>query len=502
MARPSVYLNGTLPPCPDPFNAAEWCLGADVPGDRDAFIAVDPDKGVIGTWSFEALRAKVLRAAGALVQAGVQPADRVVLCLGDVPEFPVAYFGAIAAGAVATPLSSQLSTAELDAIIASVAPRVVLGGPRSSLPVAALDAGEPCHVVRCRPDDPALLVFTSGSGGRPKGVLHAHRAFWARQSMHLGWHGIRAGDRVMHAGAFNWTYTLGVGLADTWSVGATAILNAGRRDPEVWSGLAQQMSPSVFAAAPAVYRRILKYGTNLQAWFASLRHAVTAGEALSPVLLDAWGRATGKPLLEALGMSEVSTYVSTPPDRAAEPGVAGWPQPGRHVAVVDDHGVPVDRGGIGGLAVHRDDPGLFLRYWNDAELTARAFAGDWFLTGDLVSMRADGAITYAGRADDQMNVQGYRVDPGEVEVALSLCPGVSACAVRALDVKDGVSVVAGWVVAEPGHELTKDSILADISTRLAAYKCPRELFRVEALPRTANGKLVRRRLSTDGATRL
>lgn len=502
MPGASVYLAGTLPRCPDPFNAAEWCLSAKVPGDALAFLAVDAEANVLERWSFDTLRMRVLRAAGALVAVGVQPGDRVLLQLGDVPEFPVAYLGAIAAGAVATPLSSQLSEGEVTRIVNTVAPSATVGGARATLDAAALSDGPVGQVVPRAPDDPALLVFTSGSSGQPKGVLHAHRAFWARQSMHDGWHDIRAGDRVMHAGAFNWTYTLGVGLVDTWSVGATAILNAGRREPEVWPVLATMHKPTVFAAAPAVYRRLLKYGRGLHDAFAPLRHAVTAGEALSPMIADDWTRATGKPLLEALGMSEVSTYVSTPAGRTPEPGIVGWPQPGRHVAVIGAEGAPLPVDSPGVLAVHARDPGLMLGYWQDIDATNATFAGDWFLTGDRVSMRRDGAISYLGREDDQMNAQGYRVDPGEVEAALLACTGVADCAVRALEVREGLSVIAGWIVRAPGATPRRDTVLAELSTRLASYKLPRELFLVDDLPRTPNGKLVRRALRASEDQRL
>ncbi|MEM7719348.1 MAG: AMP-binding protein, partial [Pseudomonadota bacterium] len=431
MAVPSVYLAGKLADCPPVFNAAEWCLSADVSPEREAFAAVDPEAGLVQSWSFGALRHRVLRAAAAYQASGVLPGDRVVLLLGDVPEFPVAYFGAIAAGAVATPLSSQLSPAEVIRILAAVRPKAIVGGAAETLPAAALAVGSPGAFCPRGADDPALLVFTSGSSGQPKGVCHAQRAFWARQSMMAGWHGIGPGDRVMHAGAFNWTFTLGVGLADTWRVGGMALLNAGRRDPEVWPALARIHQPTVFAGAPTVFRRILKYGHGLEEAFSSLRHAVTAGEALSPRILGHWNEVTGKPLLEALGMSEVSTYVSTPPDRVAEPGVAGWPQPGRHVAVLAEDGAPVPRGSIGMLAVHRDDAGLMLGYWEDAVATRATYLGEWFVTGDLVRMREDGAILYAGRVDDQMNAQGFRVDPGEVEAAVMQTPGVAECAARA-----------------------------------------------------------------------
>ena len=214
MSGASVFLEAVLPPCPSEFNATAHCLGADGRGQKDALIAVQADGSVL-RWSFDALRDRVHRAVGAYRALGVRKGDRVVLRLGDTPEFPVAYFAAIAAGAVAVPLSAALTEEEVAGIVSDIQPKVIVDRDMSlegaHAPFAATAA-----------DDPAMMVFTSGSEGRPKGVLHAHRAFWARQSMHAGWHGIGPDDRVMHAGAFNWTYTLGVGLADTWSVGGTA----------------------------------------------------------------------------------------------------------------------------------------------------------------------------------------------------------------------------------------------------------------------------------------
>lgn len=495
MAGESVFLSGHADPCPERFNAAGYCLsgGAET---AEALVAVDPATGAVRRWTFGEARREVRRAAGAMLAAGVKPGDRVALLLGDVPEFPFAWFGAMAAGGVAAPLSSQLSPGEIAAILAEAEPSLLVAP--SSLPLPGgvrqmvaedLLAGPEADFADTHRDDPALLVFTSGSGGRPKGVLHAHRATWARRSMHAGWHDIRAGDRVMHAGAFNWTFTLGVALADTWSVGATAILNAGARDPQVWPRLAREWRPTVFAAAPAVYRRTLKYGSDLGPSFASLRHAVTAGEALSPAVAEGWARETGKPLVEALGMSEVSTYVSTPPGRSA-PGFVGWPQPGRRVAVLGEDGSPVPFSETGEMAVHEEDPGLMLGYWRRPDLTREAYRGAWFLTGDMVRMREDGAIAYAGRKDDQMNAQGYRVDPGEVEAALASCPGVTECGAAALEVGEGLSVIAAWVVGE----VERATLLAHAGERLAAYKMPREVFRAGALPHSANGKLLRRRL--------
>ena len=504
----SLWAEGAAAPCPARFNAAAYCVDAQAvrTPDKDALIVVDggaPDR-LVQRWSYGAVDIAMRRAAGALRAAGVERGDRVLLRLDDGPDFPIAYFGAMAAGAVAMPLSAQLSAGEIERIARDATPKVaLLARDASTLDLAgatrldaeALHQGAPAEIVDTGAEDPALLVYTSGSGGTPKGVLHAHRAFWARRMMHAGWHDIGPQDRVMHAGAFNWTYTLGVGLSDPWSVGATAILNAGDRAPEVWSRLAMVWRPTIFAAVPGVYRRALKYGADLRDGFASLRHAVTAGEKLSPEILEDWRAATGKPLLEALGMSEVSTYISASPDRPADPGWTGRPQPGRRVAVLDEDGAPVPRGETGALAVHRDDPGLMLGYWGRPEETAAAMRGAWFLTGDRVEMRADGAVRYAGRSDDQMNAQGYRVAPLEVEEALLTGPGVAECAVTELPVSDGLSVIAAWIAPNAGARPSREALLAHLRARLAAYKIPKEFFLLDALPRSANGKLLRRQLT-------
>src|SRR5690606_34959288 len=184
---------------------------------------------------------------------------------------------------------------------------------------------------------------TSGTGGRPKGVVHAQRAAWARRMMWDGWYGLGPGDRVLHAGAFNWTYTLGAGLTDPWAAGATALIHSGPPDRNIWPRLAALHAPTIFAAVPGVYRQMLD-APDLRDGFASLRHGLSAGEALPRAVRGAWEGATGKPIYEALGMSEVSTYISFSPAHPTVPGRAGRPQIGRRVAVVNEDGSPVEVG--------------------------------------------------------------------------------------------------------------------------------------------------------------
>ncbi len=357
---------------------------------------------------------------------------------------------------------------------------MIAGAPRASFADTAAD-------------DPAFLVYTSGTTAKPKGVLHAQRSAWGRRPMYQGWYGIGAGDRMLHAGAFNWTFTLGTGLTDPWANGATSIVYTGEKDPAVWPRLIASTGATLFAAVPGVYRQMLKYADPTRDRLGALRHGLMAGETPPPGLFEDWEARTGRPLYEALGMSEISTYVSSGPDVPRRPGAIGKPQPGRRVAVLPLEGgtepLPPDSEGL--LAVHRSDPGLMLGYWRWPQEEAQVYRGDWFIGGDLAAMDADGYVTHLGRANDLMKAQGYRVSPLEVEAVLAEHPGIAEVACAEVAVRDDVSVIAAFIVAKEGSSTDAREIDRFAAERLAAYKRPRAIAFVAALPRTANGKLMR-----------
>jgi acyl-coenzyme A synthetase/AMP-(fatty) acid ligase len=350
--------------------------------------------------------------------------------------------------------------------------------------------------VATKADDPAFLVYTSGTTGNPKGVLHGHRSAWGRRPIYEGWYGIQEDDVMLHAGAFNWTYTLGAGLTDPWANGATTVLYNGSRDIEVWPRLIETYHASLFATVPTLYRQILKYCDLDQYELSTLKHGLTAGEPLPISLLVDWRAVVGTPLYEALGMSEISTYVSSSPSVPVREGSPGKPQKGRVIAALPVEGgdQPLPANEIGLLAVHRSDPGLMLGYWNRPEEEAEVFRGEWFIGGDLCRIDAEGYLWYEGRNNDLMNAMGYRVSPMEVERVLSAHELVGEVAVAELQVRDDVSVIAAYVVTAQGHKPDKDSLLAYASEHLASYKCPREILFLDALPRTGNGKVIRREL--------
>lgn len=537
----------TLPePPPARFNMAAYCIGraAREAPDKIALLVVDdPDEAAAPAevWTYREIEDAVLRVAGGLREAGLLRGDRLLIRLDNTSTYALLFFGAIAAGLVPLPTSTQLTDPEALFLLADSGARAIAladGLPLQHLPPGlrvlstadiermAFD-GRKSAYADTGADDPAFLIYTSGTTAHPKGVLHAQRSAWGRRPMVEGWYGLTREDRVLHAGAFNWTYTLGTGLTDPWANGATSIVFTGEKRPELWPRLIRETGATIFAAVPSLYRQILKYGLvdgagspredvsgvlrhdssgvlrhdlgALRHGLGALRHGLIAGETPPPGLFEDWFAATGLELYEALGMSEVSTYVSSSPTVPRKPGRVGKPQAGRHIAILpvdggigDDGETPLAPGEEGLLAVHRSDPGLMLGYWKRPEEEAEVYRGEWFVGGDLAMIDADGYVAHLGRANDVMKALGYRVSPQEVEAVLARCPGVAEVACREVEVREGVHVVGAFVVpSDAGRPPAPEAIKAFAAERLAAYKCPREVYFVASLARTANGKVKR-----------
>lgn len=498
-------------PVPSRFNIARYCLAenARLRGSKTAMILVGDDGATQMT--FAEVDLAVRRLANGLLSLGLPRGSRIMIRMANDADYALTYFATIAAGHVALASSAQLtpheaafllenSGAAAVAVSAELARDLTLPDGVVMLDpptLARLKAFEPiADYADTAADDPAYLVYTSGTTGKPKGVLHAQRATWGRRPMYAGWLGLSEHDVLLHAGAFNWTYTLGVGLVDPWAMGATTVLYNGHRDITVWPRLIAKYRATIFAAVPTLYRQILKYGDVQAHDLSSLRHGATAGEALQPALLAEFQETLGKPLYEALGMSEVSTYISTGPGMTIKPGSPGKPQAGRRVAIlpIDSGTEPLPAGEIGLLAVHRSDPSLMLGYWNRPDEEAQVYRGEWFLGGDLAAIDADGYVWHHGRNDDVMNAMGYRVSPAEVEAAISEHPLVAEVGVTELRVRADVSVIAAFIVPRENARPLPAEMDAFLRDRLAAYKCPREWRLVAALPRTANGKVQRKKL--------
>lgn len=510
-----IGFSGEQPP--HRFNMAAYVIGraaATRPTHAALEVVSAPDPGPPAeSWTYAALEDAVLRVAGGLRDRGLTTGDRLLIRLDNTSAYAILFFGAIAAGLVPLATSTHLTEPEADflvrdsgAVAVALADHLPRPGPGSN--VMVIDADEVAAMIRSgrragyadtAADDPAYMVYTSGTTAEPKGVVHAQRAAWGRRPMYQGWYGISGADRMLHAGAFNWTYTLGTGLTDPWANGATAIIFTGEKDASLWPRLIANMRASLFAAVPSLYRQILKYaGAAELQQLVTLRHGLMAGETPPPGLFEHWREATGRDLHEALGMSEISTYISTSPSVPGRPGSVGRAQPGRSIAILPEDGgdAPLPPGETGLLAVHRSDPGLMLGYWRRPAEEADVWRGAWFAGGDLATIDAEGYVTHLGRANDIMKALGYRVAPQEIEAVLARHPQVAEVACAERHVRADVSIIAAYVVPRDcSAPPAADAISTFAAAQLAPYKQPREIVFVASLPRTANGKVMRRALA-------
>lgn len=498
---------------PPRFNMARYCIGraaAERP-DKTALIVVNDAAAPIASaerWTYSELDQAVRRIGAGLLARGLKRGDRVLVRLPNGSDYALAFFGSIAAGLVPIPASSQLTEAEARYLLHDSEAAALIAPSEAAIGEAAVLV-DPAELAAMRgsplpgdyadtgAEEPAFLIYTSGTSRRPKGVLHAQRSAWGRRPIYDDWYGISANDIVLHAGAFNWSYTLGAGLTDPWANAATAILYTGAHNVAVWLTLLTATGATLFAAVPSLYRQILKYGDFATANLARLRHGLAAGEALPPEVLAGWRKATGLEIYEAFGMSECSTFISTRPGTPIRPGSPGKAQRGRQIAVlpIDGDATPLPAGETGLLAIRRREAGLMLGYWRLPDEDKATWRGDWFTGGDLVTIDADGYVWHRGRADDVMNAGGYRVSPLEVEAAVAGHPAIAEIAVTETALRPGSSSITAFVVLRAGASASEAAILAHAAKELAPYKRPKKVVFVESLPRSPNGKLIRRELS-------
>lgn len=482
---------------PERFNLAQHVLGrAEALQDKIALQIVGPTGAE--RWSYGRLLTAVLGIAAGLRARGLSPGDRILLRLGNGVDFPLAFLGAIAADLVPVAAPSGLTVPEVSSLAAALAPALVIASPGLSRPEAAFPTLAAAD-LRAMADGPAgpfatgpagrpgYIVYTSGTSGSPRAVLHAHRAILARRMMWDGWYGLGEGNRMLHAGALNWTFTLGTGLLDPWTIGATALVPAEGTAPEKLPLLLRRYDATLFAAAPGIFRKILSAAPD-RLPLPRLRHALSAGERLPDQIRAGWQAATDTPIFEAYGLSECSTFISGSPARPAPLGATGYPQPGRRMALIGADGTEVPAGAPGTIAIHRTDPGLFLAYVGHEDEARARFSGDWFLTGDMASADPDGAIRYLGRDDDMLNAGGFRVSPVEIESAFACLAGAGEVAAVELRPDPTRSFIALVLTGD----IDDDRLVAHAAAELAPYKRPRLYLRRPALPHTANGKVNRR----------
>jgi acetyl-CoA synthetase len=521
---------------PELFNIGAACSDKHLQSAQADEIAMIVEDDYLGTASitFKELAAKTDQFAQVLRDLNVGVGERVLIRLPNSLEYPIAFLGTMKTGAISVPTSTLLTAEEVSYLAKdSGASVLVVDAPAwramatqiaenlSEIPnlkhvlITQLDGDVGTYqglnaqslalcmekVKTCAPayptkaDDPAYLVYTSGTTGYPKGVLHAHRALLGRQPAAQYWfnYADNQQDRIMHSGKFNWTYVLGSGLMDPLYLGKTVIVHEGKNDAQKWLDLIQKHQATIFIGVPTIYRQILQKTTASQADLPSIRHYMSAGEHLSDEVLSQWRERMGIDIYEAVGMSEFSYYLSQSIYRPIRAGSAGFAQPGHQVKLLNPdtlQEVPVGEEGM--ISIPLDDPGVFLRYWNLDEETAKYKHDGYFFTGDYAKYDEDGYIWFLGRKDDIIKSFGYRVSPYEIERVYKGHPEVADCASVGEELEKDKLLVVIYVIPKPGSTVTPDDLLAYGKQHLAAYKSPKTVYLAKDFPRTKNGKILRK----------
>jgi acetyl-CoA synthetase len=494
-------------------------------------LIVENADGSVRHWTFGHLLAESSRLANALAANGVNKGDRVAVFLSQGAELTICHLAGYRMGAVVLPLFTlfgeealeyRLSNAEASAMLTDITQLPKVLAVRERLPhlktivvigagkdgAAFLDwdkalaaASDRFVTLDTHAEDPALLIYTSGTTGQPKGALHAHRVMLGSVPPVEQWlsHWPRGNEIMWTPAEWAWIAGLFDALFPAWFYGTPVLAHRfAKFDPERAFAMLAKHRVGVSFIPPTALKMMRQVSKPRERWDYAIRAICTGGEAMGEELL-AWGRDTfGTTISEGYGQTEMNLMLLNSPDWfEVRPGSCGRACPGRKVAIVDSAGNVLPPGEEGQIAGWRHDPIVMLEYWRNPEATAKKFAGDWLLTGDLGRIDQDGYVFFKSRDDDVITSGGYRIGPGEIEECLMKHPAVAMVGVVGVPDKVRTEIVKAFVQLRPEtapSEALKADLAAYVKTRLAAHEYPREVEFVAELPLTTTGKILRREL--------
>lgn len=465
--------------------------------------------GEAGTLSYEELEERVRRVAAGFARMGLASGARVGLLLPNAPSFVECLYGAWRAGLVVVPLNTGYTRAEVQRIVAAArASALVADGAsmevaqdvqdvqdlRVTVPeeLRGTEADGPPTASQPGQDPTAVLAFTAGTTGRPKGVVLTHGNLRANHAQLSGSRQqVEADDTVLAVLPLFHIYGLNVALGYTLAAGGTALLMDRFTQAGSLRAIAEH-EVTVVPAVPPMFRAWLAADEGV-ADFSRVRVVASGGARLDPALAEAFAGRFGKGVWEGYGLTETSPVVtSTAMGETPLPGSIGRPLPGVSIRLRDEAGRPVAGGDPGEIQVR--GPNVFGGYWEDPEATAAAFTSDgWFRTGDVAYAR-EGDLYLVDRRDDLVIVSGFNVYPREVEDVLLTHPAVDAVAVVGVPDERTGEAVKAVVVLRPGTEVAPEDLVAHCRESLARFKCPSAVEVVEELPVLPMGKVLRREL--------
>jgi acetyl-CoA synthetase len=523
------------------LNMAHEAVGRHAQGARAGHLALRwlGRAGATRDFTYADLDRQSSRFANVLATLGVQPGERIFVLMGRVPELYIAVLGGLKRGCVVSPLFSAFgpepimtrinigqgavlvttsnlyakkvagirdrlaSVRHVLAVRDEIEPELPSGtGDLAALVAAASDRAE---VAATRPDDPALLHFTSGTTGMPKGAVHVHDAIVAHRITGRLALDLHAEDVFWCTADPGWVTGTSYGILSPLAIGVTLIVDEGDFDAERWYAILERQKVSVWYTAPTAVRMMMKGGASAAQVhrYPALRFIASVGEPLNPQAV-LWGQeAFGLPIHDNWWQTEtggimMANYAAMP----IKPGSMGKPLPGIDAAIIrrqPDGSVNVVAAPDveGELALRRGWPSMFRGYLNEDERYRKCFAGEWYLTGDLARRDADGYFWFVGRADDVIKTSGHLIGPFEVESAFMEHPAVAEAGVIGKPDPIAGEIVKAFVALKPGHEASpalERELLGFVRRKLGAAVAPKELSFLPDLPKTRSGKIMRRLL--------
>ncbi len=536
--------SGTSIQLPDQFNAATYFIDRHLQEGRGERTAIEAEGARV---SYGQLGERVNRFGNGLRKLGVRVEERVVLLLLDSPEFAISFFGAIKIGAVPVPVNTLLKPADYQYILNNARARVAVVSESlyahiqassrqqlrylkhiivagSEAPAGRLRFGELIEqnsaALEAEPtsrDDAAFWLYSSGSTGVPKACVHLqHDMVVCSERYAKGILGMTENDRCFSVAKLFFAYGLGNALYFPLAVGGTSILWPGPPKPQHVFEIIERHRPTLFFSVPSNYANLLAYepskaqaGTAILGCpgaqstpdfdLSSIRHAISAGEALPAVLFHRFQERFGVEILDAIGSTEVlHMFIANRPG-AVRPGSSGQIIPGYEARIVDENNQPVKAGDIGNLLIKSDS--ICSHYWNQHEKSKSTIEGHWIRTGDKYYQDADGYFWYAVRSDDMLKCSGVWVSPIEIEGVLIEHPAVQEAAVIGREDNDRLLKPVACVVLKNGAVRTPDlahELQEFVVNRLPVFKRPRWVEFFDELPKTATGKLQRYKLRDPG----
>ena len=461
--------------------------------------------------SYSELDRAVDHVAIGLRNLGVAPGDRVAVAMHNVLHFPISYFGILRAGAVVVPLNVMLTPAEVERVLVDSGAKVALGAPpfvdvvRAGAPPevtvisteewSKLDAKGVASDPEVGEEDLAVLAYTSGTTGEPKGAMLSHGNLLAnlRQQMAVPGAHIEESDVVFLALPLFHIFGLNVGLGLIALTGASGVL-VERFEPVPTLRLIHDHRISILLGAPTMYSAWISVPGADQYDVSSVRLAVSGAAPLAPDVLRDFRDLFGVPIYEGYGLTETApTVMSNRMTSNPRAGSIGKPLPEVEYRLLDEEGNDVEVGDPGEIVVR--GPNVFKGYWNRPADTERAFAdGGWFRTGDVAVADEDGYVYIVDRKRDLIIVSGFNVFPSEVEAALVTSPKIAEAAVVGVPHPYTGESVKAYVVLEPGETATEQQLIEEVRGRLARFKAPTSVDVVDELPHLPTGKVLKRAL--------